>query len=542
MPERDGATIFTVLGISAVLAAAACGSSSSRSGFTDPRSSFNGTDPGSGGAGFGPGGGGANPDSGVNDLGRDPITCAEAVQTHSYVGCDFWPTVTANNVFTSFDYAVVIANTQKTAATVTITWPASTNKTVTVAPGSFEKVILPWVSGLKGPSATATGSAVAMTESAFQPAGAYHLIVSEPVVVYQFNALEYKKSGRLSYSNDASLLLPSTAWTGNYRVSGIAGWSTGAPIGNPDIMGGYIAITALANGTHVTVSLGPRGDDLAGPNVPATKGGGAIQLMLDAGDVVELVTPPGDKSDLSGSLVTATGPVQVTTGIPCVNVPKDQAACDHVEESVMPAEALGKRYVLSTPTRPAGGTGKHVVRLYGSRDGTLLTYTPQKPGGCPATPNAGDVADCGLLTTDFIVEGSREFAVAAFTVGATEYDPSGMDTRGDPDQTTFASIEQFRTSYLFLSPDDYDVSYAVIAGPADANPKLDGKSLAGYTDIGGGIGVWRATLSGGQSGAHTLTADKPVGLPAMGYGSYTSYTYPGGLNLKIIAPPPPAPK
>jgi hypothetical protein len=232
----------------------------------------------------------------------------------------------------------------------------------------------------------------------------------------------------------------------------------------------------------------------------------------------------------------------VITGTPCMNMPQDKAACDHVEELVMPAEALGKRYVVSTPTRPAGGNGKHLVRLYGNRDGTQLTYTPQKPGSCPASLNAGDVVDCGILTSDFIVEGSHEFAVAALTVGASEYDPSGKDSRGDPDQTTFASIEQFRTSYLFLSPDDYDVSYAVIAGPGDANPKIDGMSLSGYADIGGGFGVWRATLGAGASGAHTLTADKPVGLQVMGYGAYTSYTYPGGLNLKIIAPPPPGPK
>jgi hypothetical protein len=290
------------------------------------------------------------------------------------------------------------------------------------------------------------------------------------------------------------------------------------------------------------VSLSAKGDVLAGPNIPATKGGGSISITLNAGDVAEMVTPLGNKYDLSGSLVTASGPVQVITGIPCINVPQDKAACDHVEESEMPAEALGKRYVVSTPTAPAGGTGQHMVRLYGNRDGTTLTYTPSKPGSCPTSLNAGDVVDCGLLTTDFIVEGSSEFAVAAFTVGATEYDPSGDDTRGDPDQTTFASIEQFRTNYLFLSPDDYDVSYAVIAGPSDANPKLDGTALTGYTDIGGGIGLWRETLGAGQGGAHTLTADKPVGLQAMGYGSYTSYTYPGGLNIKIIAPPPPAPK
>jgi hypothetical protein len=29
-----------------------------------------------------------------------------------------------------------------------------------------------------------------------------------------------------------------------------------------------------------------------------------------------------------------------------------------------------------------------------------------------------------------------------------------------------------------------------------------------------------------------------VGIQVLGYGLYTSYQYPGGLNLEIIAPPP----
>ena len=52
--------------------------------------------------------------------------------------------------------------------------------------------------------------------------------------------------------------------------------------------------------------------------------------------------------------------------------------------------------------------------------------------------------------------------------------------------------------------------------------------------------MFRIQLGAGNSGAHVLVASNPVGLQVMGYGSYTSYTYPGGLDLKYIAPPPPA--
>jgi hypothetical protein len=38
-----------------------------------------------------------------------------------------------------------------------------------------------------------------------------------------------------------------------------------------------------------------------------------------------------------------------------------------------------------------------------------------------------------------------------------------------------------------------------------------------------------------------LTASTGVGIQIIGYGQYTSYQYPGGLNLSVIAPPPSSP-
>jgi len=124
-------------------------------------------------------------------------------------------------------------------------------------------------------------------------------------------------------------------------------------------------------------------------------------------------------------------------------------------------------------------------------------------------------------------------------VGAAMYEASNRKAKGDPSQTVFASTEQFRTSYLFLTPDDYDISYAVIVGPERANPVLDGVALTGFELLAEGFGVWRTTLARGKNGAHTLSASFPVGLQAMGYGAFTSYQFPGGLDVKRIAPPPP---
>jgi hypothetical protein len=56
------------------------------------------------------------------------------------------------------------------------------------------------------------------------------------------------------------------------------------------------------------------------------------------------------------------------------------------------------------------------------------------------------------------------------------------------------------------------------------------------------FGVVRVKLGPGKGGAHVLSASAPAGVEVVGYGDNTSYLYPAGMNLSLIAPPPPGPK
>lgn len=494
----------------------------------------------------------------------DPRTCAEALQQRTYVGCDYWPTVVANAVWSIFDYAVVVANGQSIAATVSVTGPNGVSTTTQVAPGSLAKIYLPWVPELKGADWDNCTSAVAFAGSVLVPNGAYHLVSSVPVTVYQFNALEYKGAGGpsgkswsacpgntvctypsidqavgcFSYSNDATLLLPSSAMTGNYRVTGVHGWTS--PI-HP-VMGPYFAITATANATHVRVKIASTGQVVGGNGVTATAANGVLSLTMQKGDVAEIAAPLGHDFDLSGSLVSADQPVQVIAGIPCTNVPETSAACDHLEVSVFPAETLGRDYVVARPSGPNASAVGHVVRIFGNVDATNLAYAPSRPGGCPATIDAGQVADCGVVDTDFRVTGDHEFAVGTYMLGGSLVDPQGG--RGDPSSSLAVATEQFRTKYIFLAPDDYDVSFVDVVGPTSASLVLDGAPVTTpFVAVGAsGLGVARIALGPGNAGAHALTSTAPVGIQVIGYGAYTSYQYPGGLDLARIAPPPPPPR
>ena len=513
----------------------------------------------------------------------DPTTCADAAMYKTYLGCDFWPTVTANNVWSIFDFTAVVANAGAAPAMVTVTGNG-VNTTVTVAPNSLQKIYLPWVKNLKGNDSDTCGTLVSMTSSVKQTGGAYHLVSSVPVTVYQFSALEYQgktgngpagknwsscpgnqicpqtfqPQGCYSFTNDASLLLPSTAMTGNYRVTSQADWSL-----VPE--GAFFAITGTEANTTVKVYVAPGGHVVAGNGVPDTPGGGMMTLTLNAGDVAELVG--SGNGDLAGSLIKADKPVQVISGMPCAyqpfktntpcNVPSDcptgacyngtclDPACDHLEQSVFPAETLGKHYFIAPPTSPHNTVVGHVVRLVGNVNGTNITYpSGNKPAGAPTTLNAGQVADLGIVAKPFEIQGDHEFAVATFMLGASLTDPNNQPPNqlGDPSQSNIASVEQYRVKYVFLAPTDYTESYVDIIEPMNAGVMLDGAAAGNSpTPIGSGYGIARVLLGPGVGGAHVLTASQPVGIQVIGYGSYTSYQYPGGLNLDVIAPPPPPP-
>lgn len=546
-----------------LLLAGACSAGDSRPDALGGASGFNGTG-GSSGSGPIEDGGIILPDSGAaggpNQYADDPSTCAEAAANRSYVGCDYWPTVTANAVWQVFDFAVIVSNTGKEKAEVHVTGPNGVDETREVVPGALEVIYLPWVPELKGGQADECGSSPAMSASVLKIGGAYHLVSTRPVTVYQFNALEYKGQGGppgkdwssclgndicydigrsvgcFSFSNDASLLLPSTAMTGNYRLVGANAVNA---------MPTYVTITATQDNTEV--ELRSAGTTIAGGGIAALAPGQSGTFVLNKGDVAQVLS----RDDLSGSLVFANKPVQVITGMPCRTMPEDKPACDHIEESVFPAETIGKEYVVtvpSSPEDPATPVVGHGVRIVGNSDDTHLSFDPPISG--PGVVNgqvviqAGQVLDLGAQGVDFKVSGDKEFMVASFMFGGSLVDPStGLDpdSKGDPSQSLATATEQFRKKYVFLAPADYDVNMVNIVGPSNANVTLDGYVIPPewYRPIGNsGLGVVRFKLDNAKP-VHTLESERPVGIQVYGYGSYTSYQYPGGLNLKPIAAPPP---
>jgi hypothetical protein len=557
---------MVILGGGVAIGSGACSSASSGS------QGFGGAGGGAAASGFGgsaaSGATGFGGFGGSGGTGVEPVTCEQAAAAKSYVGCDFWPTVVPNNVWDIFDFAVVVANAGTLPADVTVTGGPGAPQSVTVPPNGLQKIFLPWVASLKGPQADECGAATPVTSSLLVAGAAYHLTSTSPVTVYQFNALEYRGAGGppgknwsqcpgtaitcatalqpigcFSFSNDASLLLPSTAMTGNYRVVTNKGWYVppAPPLSNGLDMGAYAVVTGTQPGTTVNVQISSTGTLRGGAGIAQTGPGGIASFQLGQGDVALLI---GDsQSDISGSLVQADKPVQVLAGMPCAQMPVGVQACDHLEESVFPAETLGQHYFVTVPTSPNGTAVGHVVRIYGNVNGTTLSYPAGvQPPGAPTSIDAGQVVEIGQVSQDFEIQGDHEFAVGMFQLGAELVDPGALtEGKGDPAESLATAVEQYRNKYIFLAPDDYDVSYVDVIQPVGAQVQVDGVPTGvAATPIGSSnFGVARVKLGPGQGGAHVLTADQSVGIQVMGYGSYTSYQYPGGSNLENIAPPPP---
>ena len=460
--------------------------------------------------------------------------CSDASLGASYIGCEYYPTITGNSVYKEFDFAVSVSNATSEPAVITIDGGALDKPRIfEVAPRSVGIQKLPWVPLLKACMNQSTSPFKTDCGSIEQPAalvksGAYRLRSTRPVSAYQFNPLDYwrTKPAMYSYTADASLLLPKNALTGEYISASWPAW-----LGKDDyLQPGLVAVTATEDGTRVTVTT--RAPVAEGNGAPAFVAGVPKTVTLDRGDVLELFAYEGD---LTGSLVSADRRVQVISGHYCTQVPIGMPACDHLEESMFPVQTWGRDYVATAPAVPSMPNGKRtVVRVLASRANTKVTFDPP-PNGAPPSVVLADVGDTFELmnvTSDLHVTASAPIAVVQYMTAQT----AGGDT-GDPSMALAIPQEQFRSSYLFHAPLTFKTNYVNVIAPVGVAVDVDGSAIVANEPIGSsGYGVTRLVLGAGNGGYHAASSSAPFGISVYGYGDYTSYWYPGGLDLRTINP------
>ncbi len=469
--------------------------------------------------------------------GRCVSRCDDAALGRSYLGCDYWATVTANSQLgTAFDYAVVLSNPQTYAVEASITGGGLTApRNLTLAPGAIETVTLPWVQELIQRDTSFAGCPSPghplcqgnnPARSALRRNGAYHVHTNGPIAAYQFNPLTYRSpQGYASFTNDASLLLPQGVLTQRYTVSTFPNWAARSSAGTV-YLGGFATIVAVT-GETTQVTVRPTAQIAVGSGVTPIPPGSQATFSLQQGDVLELVgTGAGD---LTGTAITSTLPVAVFVGHDCTNVPGARPACDHLEEQLFPNETWGRDYFVSALRDR--GTLPSVVRIVSQADGNRLTYDP--PGVRPSeTLNAGQVLEFAT-TASFRVTGTRAFLVAQYMIG--QGDATSGASAGDPAMVFEVPVQQYRTSYDFYVPTTYPQNFLNVVTPMGSSLTMDGAPLRGSAENVSGYTVYTLPI---MAGPHRLRGDgnQQFGIKVYGIAPYTSYMYPGGLDLRIITP------
>jgi len=507
--------------------------------------------------------------------------CADAARDRSYLGCDYWPVFTSNSQLDSrFLPAVAIGNGNLVPAHVVISKAGVAVRSLDVPPHSATTVELAFQDELKN------GSGSRLVRQ-----GAYHLSASVPVTVHQYNPLLFQLDGSCSdpdsrtldgvcssYTNDASLLFPATAlaqdvaFTGDARISFLAvsrpafmkldktqqmfrggpGFLAIVAVGTAPVTvrvrtSAFVAASALLFERAFDASLpsdaGVANDAGAGSAggtgeaIEALAPGASIERTLLPGDVLQLrsqvpstcaePTPsdfcdPGPSYDLTGSEISADGPIEVISGHDCSNVPFNVSACDHLEESLVPLHAWGKTAVISSPQNLA--TSQTVVRVISGADGNQITFDP--PIHEPVSLARGQVLEFAA-DKPLYVAGSAPLMVAQYLMGQ-----GGSRKVGDPSLSIAVPVDQYRSSYNFISPSTYPLNYVdIIALPTDV-VTLDGDLVGDFKPV-GGSGFSVATVRLTRAGAHEIRGSRLFGLGIVlyGFGSYTSYMLPGGLDL-----------
>ena len=125
---------------------------------------------------------------------------------------------------------------------------------------------------------------------------------------------------------------------------------------------------------------------------------------------------------------------------------------------------------------------------------------------------------------NFEMTSNKPFSVAQFMVSQQ----AGADT-GDPAFILQVPVEQYRDSYLFLTPNTYAFDFVTIVAQSTDGVTLDGTLIPATEFI--QVGNYYYVIKPLSDGSHTVSANLPVGISVYGYDQYVSYGYPGGLNL-----------
>ncbi|MBU1220837.1 IgGFc-binding protein [Myxococcota bacterium] len=505
----------------------------------------------------------------INQNAQCDSPCIRAANTKSYRGCEYWAVSMVNGQLDpAFDnnFAIAVDNSNSVAATVNIQG-AGVNISESVPANTLRVFTMGYNQDIKmaGGGDTLASGIYRTAESR----GAFHVTTTLPVTVYQFNPYDFVMSGTNSYSNDASLVLPVSVLSTNYIVMSRPTMVLGDAFFG-DTLTSPGAVTVVATDDNTQVTFDSKAYTAAGGTVAALSPGGQGTYTLNKGDVLQLVTAtnidisdcptsttssdgnydycdPGANYDLTGSYISTTKPVAVWGGHSCDFIPYDKWACDHLEEMMFPLETWGKNFYVGTTQQIENGSIEtNMIRILSGEDNVTVNFNPASVHSSVTLHTGQYVEFLAPANSNFEINSTGPIMVGKFTVGQNMW-TDDQGSMGDPAFGLVVPVEQFRSEYTFTTPPSMTINYvnvtAVIPSDNTGTITLDGQvippsSFIPIGDTGWGVAKVNVT-STGTNGAHYITSDSEdttFGIEVYGFASYTSYLYPGGLDLEYINP------
>ena len=480
-------------------------------------------------------------------LGACASLCEEAAKDYLSEGCEFFAVSTVNEYLAPAmqeDFAVIVANpSDNPPASVQVSRAGSVLSQAVVAPGDTHVFTLTMVADLVEAETTVLASQAAFIVTS-----------TVPVAAYQFNPLNFQDAvnASFSFSNDASLLLPTHALGDDYRAMSWPTWGEFVAWTS-----GFVAIAAVQDGTTLTFTA-------SGPTMPGDVAGLAagesISVSLNRGDVLQFLgetynnplqyvteetcagpgwvfdgnmTCEAVSVDLTGSVIQTTAPVAVFSGHDCLRIPYDKKFCDHVEEQLLPRSSWDDKFFLAAPQRPdSSATASAQYRILGLEDETEVTISPEVAG--PFNLSEGQVASF-VTDVDVAIFANKKIALTQALLSAGALDPPALDSSDVPLSDPAASIgipyRQARSAYVFQTPDTYESNWVNVVRLIGDEVVLDDVPLTGFSQI--ASTPYKALRVAVEPGVHRIesVSDLPFTIMIYGYAAHTSYMYPGGLRV-----------
>jgi hypothetical protein len=408
------------------------------------------------------------------------------------LGKDFWLAETPNIV--GGDFAISVANPGTVPATISITNAVRATVNATIAPGALQTF-------------TFTSDFNSIQGTAIYTRNVYHVASNKDVVVYDFTPLTN------AFTNDAALILPTNSLGKKYRPGSYVNAA-----GNSN--GSFFGILATENNT--TVKTYNRSGVLVD------------NVVIQQGQYFQRNNGSAVASDVTGWYIESDKPTAVFAGNVCTSAGNSTGACDHIDEQILPQEAMASSYVASpTNSRPIGCTtcAQDIFRYVATEDGTVITTSPNVGGG---TINKGQFVEITTNVPHIVSSNAKPFYGYQYLVSQNSGTP--LAGTGDPALLAMPPVDQFQFSYLFLTPNTYAYDFINVVAPVGTTFTLDGNPITLNLATVGSIGS--TTYAGGKlqvgDGAHKIAANKQFGLSVSGFDQFASYAYVGGVGLQPI--------